>query len=205
MKIVKYLLPVALFLGIFLICCEEDDPVDPRDKFEGTFLMTEVYGSGGDVINYQYTIEISKSRIAGSQILISNIGEIIIYGKSIGANIATQLLSERTAAAFIFDSGFTSAYEMGKRIFPYLPLKLCMTINYDAVCKVDKILIPKLIIHSKDDEVVPFSMGQEIFKVAACPKEFFALKGGHNEAIFLIKHDYMNKINEFINKYVVGD
>ena len=123
---------------------------------------------------------------------------IVIYGKSIGANVATDLASKVKAAALISESGFSSAYDMGRRLFPYLPVKWMMTIKYDAVAKIKDITIPKLIIHSRDDEIVPFNLGEKLFKAAAEPKEFYVMRGGHNEAVFMARKEYSDKIDDFL-------
>jgi len=123
---------------------------------------------------------------------------IVIYGKSIGGNIAIDLASNVKAAALISESGFSSAYDMGRRLFPYLPVKWLLTIKYDALTKIKDIIIPKLIIHSRDDEIVPFDLGEKLFKAAHEPKEFYEMRGGHNEAVFMARQEYSDKINSFL-------
>ncbi len=127
---------------------------------------------------------------------------IIIYGKSLGANIAIDLASEVKAAALIAESGFTSAYEMARRIFPYLPVRWLITVKYDAINKIKKIPIPKLIIHSKDDEIVPFRFGRRLFEAASPPKEFYSMHGTHNEAALTFKDNYLRAIDSFLTKYL---
>ena len=127
---------------------------------------------------------------------------IVIYGKSIGANIAIDLASRVKADMLISDSGFTSAYEMSRILFPYLPTKWMITIKYDALTKIKDIAIPKLIIHSKDDEIVPFALGRRLFEAAARPKEFYQMSGSHNEAIFISKSEYGLRLDSFFNKYL---
>ena len=127
---------------------------------------------------------------------------IVIYGKSIGANVAIDLTSKVTVAALISESGFSSAYDMGKKLFPYLPVKWIITIKYDALAKIKNITIPKLIIHSQDDEIVPFKLGKKLFEAAPPPKEFYQMQGGHNEAFFMAMEEYSSKINSFLSKYL---
>ncbi|MDP8216630.1 MAG: alpha/beta hydrolase [Candidatus Kaelpia imicola] len=127
---------------------------------------------------------------------------IVIYGKSIGANVAIDLASKVTVAVLIFESGFSSAYDMGKKLFPYLPVKWIITIKYDALAKIKNIAIPKLIIHSQDDEIVPFKLGKKLFEAAPPPKEFYQMQGGHNEAFFMAMKEYSSKINIFLSKYL---
>ena len=127
---------------------------------------------------------------------------IVIYGKSIGANVAINLASQVDAAVLISESGFTSAYDMGRKLFPYLPIKWIITIKYDALEKIKHVNIPKLIIHSRDDEIVPWELGKRLFEAAPQPKEFYQMQGTHNEAILMSKGEYNSKLGNFLDKYL---
>jgi fermentation-respiration switch protein FrsA (DUF1100 family) len=125
--------------------------------------------------------------------------KIVAFGKSIGANVAIDLASKRNLAGLISYGGFTSAYDMGRRIFPFLPLfKWIVTVKYDAKDKIKDISTPKLIIHSIDDEIVPFELGKRLFEAAQKPKEFYQMRGGHNEAILMAKEEFSSKIDSFL-------
>ncbi|MFC1593230.1 alpha/beta hydrolase [Candidatus Omnitrophota bacterium] len=147
-----------------------------------------------------------KDAFAAYKYLLSRNGidrrSIVIYGKSIGANVAADLAAKVNAAAFISDSGFTSAYEMGRKLFPCLPVKWIITVQYDALSKMDAISMPKLIIHSKNDEIVPFKMGLKLYESAAPPKEFYQMGGTHNEAILIERQEYIARIDSFLDKYL---
>ena len=131
-----------------------------------------------------------------------NEGSIVVYGKSIGANVAVELCSKVKTAALISESAFTSALEMGKKLFPFLPLKWLISIKFDALSKIKNITVPKLIIHSEDDKIIPFRHGRKLFEAAPEPKEFYPMRGGHNEALFLAKEDFVNKIDLFLQKHL---
>jgi len=128
-------------------------------------------------------------------------GSIVVYGKSLGANVAIELCSKVRPAALISESAFTSALDMGKRLFPFLPIKWLITVKYDAMAKIEGITVPKLIIHSEDDEVIPFQHGRRLFEAAPEPKEFYTMRGGHNTAVFLARKDFAAKIDNFLREY----
>jgi len=127
---------------------------------------------------------------------------IVVYGKSMGANVAVELCSKVRPAALISESAFTSALEMGKKLFPFLPIKWFITVKYDALSKIKNITVPKLIIHSEDDEIIPFQHGRRLFETAPEPKEFYPMRGGHNEAIFLAKENFVKRIDTFLKKHL---
>ncbi|MCX7662018.1 MAG: alpha/beta hydrolase [Candidatus Omnitrophica bacterium] len=127
--------------------------------------------------------------------------KIIIFGKSIGANVAVDLAKKKKPLCLIIYGGFTSAYEMGKVIFPFLDIfRWLITIKFDAENKIKEIKIPKLIIHSIDDEIVPFRLGKKLFESANEPKDFLSLRGGHNEAILSNKEEFIERIRSFLGK-----
>lgn len=129
--------------------------------------------------------------------------KIIVYGKSIGANVGIDLASKREVACLIAQGGFSSGYDMGKRIFPFLPLvRWIISVKFDAVEKIKNIKVPKLIIHSVDDELIPFELGRKIFEAAPEPKEFYQMRGSHNEAILMAKEEYGQRIDTFLEKYL---
>ncbi len=143
-----------------------------------------------------YTYLIDKRKI--------NEKSIVVYGKSLGANVAVELCSKVRPAALISESTFASALEMGKKLFPFLPIKWFITIKYDALSKIKDITIPKLIIHSEDDEIIPFQQGKMLFQAAPEPKEFYPMRGGHNEAIFQAKEDFVSKIDAFLQEHFLS-
>lgn len=128
--------------------------------------------------------------------------KVVVYGKSIGANVAIDLVSKEEVAAIISESGFSSAYDMGKKLFPWLPIKWIIGVKYDALTKIEKITIPKLIIHSQDDEIVPIQQGRKLFEAAPEPKEFYQMRGGHNEALLFAREEFSSRIDAFLRKYL---
>ena len=77
----------------------------------------------------------------------------------------------------IIDSSFTSAADMAKTIYPFIPSFLLGT-KLDSAAKVRAVTIPKLFIHSRADEIVPFRLGERLYQAAAQPKEFLELPKG---------------------------
>jgi len=47
-----------------------------------------------------------------------------------------------------------------------------------------------MVIHSRDDETVPFEFGLELYNAANEPKEFVELRGGHNDAFLVSGETY---------------
>ena len=60
--------------------------------------------------------------------------------------------------------------------------------------------MPKLFIHSRDDEIVPLALGRKLYEAAAPPKEFLEITGGHNEGYM----DSQEKIAEEMSRFLEG-
>ena len=128
--------------------------------------------------------------------------KIIIFGKSLGSAVAVDLAHSVSAGALIIEGGFTSALEMRKKLFPGFPVDWLIAIRSDSLSKIKQIAMPKLIIHSIDDEIVPFEMGQRLFAATQQPKEFYQMHGGHNEAMLLAADRYTQRIEQFLSQYL---
>lgn len=123
---------------------------------------------------------------------------IILYGESIGGAVVIDLASKVKVGAVITEDTFSSVIDMAKRVYPFLPSFL-FSIRLDSVSKIKNINAPILIIHSKNDEIVPFDMGKKLFDAAKEPKEFAEIAGAHNTAYIDSKEKYIASIRSFIN------
>jgi fermentation-respiration switch protein FrsA (DUF1100 family) len=110
---------------------------------------------------------------------------IILYGASLGGAVAIDLATRRKASLLVVESSITSAHDMARLLYPFAPL-FFLSLKFDSVNKVKDLTVPKLFIHSPEDEVVPFWLGQKLFEAAAHPKEFIEIHGGHNDGSITI-------------------
>lgn len=128
--------------------------------------------------------------------------KIVIFGRSLGGAIAAWLAAENTAAAVIIESCFSSALDMARRLYPFMPAKLITRLKYPVSDYVGRLKIPLLVIHSHDDEIIPFSMGQAIFEAAAEPKAMLELTGDHNDGFLLNRDRYVAELQDFIDRHL---
>jgi uncharacterized protein len=109
-----------------------------------------------------------------------NMKNIILYGASIGGVAVIDLAVHRPAALLVVESSFTNATDMAHVHYPFVP-GFVLSLKFNSFDKVKTLALPKLFIHSPEDEVVPYWIGQKLFESAAEPKEFLKIKGGHND------------------------
>ena len=123
---------------------------------------------------------------------------IVIFGRSLGGAVAVELAGRVEAAGLIAESTFTSTVEMGKLIYPFLPIRLMVRNRYDSLSKVGSLNLPSLFIHSPDDELVPFDHGRRLYRAAAEPREFLAIRGGHGDGFLVSGETYAAGIDSFL-------
>ncbi len=123
---------------------------------------------------------------------------IILFGRSLGGAIATQLATRVKAGALIVESTFSSAEALAKSVYWYLPVKLLARIHYPTAKYILNVSSPVLVIHSPQDEIVPYKQGRQIFDLAPEPKRFLELRGSHNEGFSMNRRNYINGINDFL-------
>ena len=115
--------------------------------------------------------------------------------------MAADLASKESCSALILQSTFTSTPDMASKVMPWFPARLLMRSKYDTLSKVGNIRIPKLFIHSRDDEMIPFAMAERLFEAAAEPKEkeWFKL-AGHNELTLRFGREYYRRLDSFLKQ-----
>jgi len=129
-----------------------------------------------------------------------NESEIIIFGRSLGGSIAAWLAERITPAGLIVESSFSSVPSMGRRFYPFLPVSLLSRYQYNTKKSIAAISCPLLLAHSRDDEIIPFEEGMEIFDAAPEPKQLLIMRGGHNDGFIVSGQEYMEAIALFIEK-----
>ena len=126
--------------------------------------------------------------------------DVIVFGRSLGGAIAAWLAVETSPGALVLDSAFTSIPDMGKRLYPYLPVRLFARIRYPTEKYVEQVKCPVLVLHSPTDEIVPFEFGRRLFEAASEPKTFVELDGGHNDARGGEGWDYTSRLVDGLEK-----
>lgn len=109
-------------------------------------------------------------------------GRIIIYGHSLGAGVAVELATRVEASGLIVEGAFTSVPDRGAEIYPWIPVHLLATQQFDNLAKIGRVAMPKLFLHATDDAIVPYAHGERLFAAASAPKEWGQVKGGHMRA-----------------------
>ncbi len=127
--------------------------------------------------------------------------QIVLFGRSLGAAIAARIAYENAPRALILESVFSSVRDMGRRYYPWLPVRWITRLHYDTAALASQIDCPILVIHSRDDEIIPFDQGRKVFEQATEPKEFLEILGDHNGGFILSGPLYRDGVGEFLDNY----
>lgn len=129
--------------------------------------------------------------------------EIVLFGRSLGGAVAVWLAGRVRPAGLIVESSFTSVPDMGAEIYPWLPVRLLARNRFDSRARIGGVRVPVLIIHSRQDEIIPFRHGRRLFEAAAEPKQFLEIAGGHNDGFYVSGEKYREGISEFLDGVLV--
>ena len=127
-------------------------------------------------------------------------GRIVIFGRSLGGAVGAWLASRPDVrpAGVVIESCFSSGLDMGRRLYPVLPVRLITRIGYPVTDYVQAIDAPLMVVHSRDDEIIPFDMGRAIFDAAREPKTFLEIGGDHNAGFWISRERYVPTLDTFL-------
>ena len=115
---------------------------------------------------------------------------IILFGRSLGGSIAAQLAGKVEAAALVVESAFTSYTDIGKKFYPYMPVRWFAKFSYRTIDYIKNVHCPVMIIHSRSDEIIPFEFGLELHEAANEPNSFIEILGSHNDGFLVSGETY---------------
>lgn len=127
---------------------------------------------------------------------------IVLFGRSLGGAVAVWLAGRTRPAALILESTFTSIRDMAARFYPYLPTSLLIRIRYPCIDRIGALHLPVLIVHSADDEIIPYASARRLYDAAPGPKALLTIHGGHNDGFLTSGSQYRRGLADFLQRYV---
>ena len=107
---------------------------------------------------------------------------VVLFGESLGAAIAIHVAGEAPVGAIVLEAPFTSAVDVGRAAYPFLPVAWLLKDRYLSIDKIAAIEAPLLIVHGEADRTVPVTHGRRLLEAATPPKQGMFLPGaGHND------------------------
>jgi uncharacterized protein len=126
---------------------------------------------------------------------------LVLYGESLGGAVAVEAASRGPAGALVVDSSFTGLRDMAHHYYPWLPAWL-LRFRYDSLSRMPSVRCPVLVLHSPQDDVVPYAMGRALYDAAPGPKRFQNLVGGHNDGGLVASPDAQRELGAFLREVI---
>jgi fermentation-respiration switch protein FrsA (DUF1100 family) len=124
--------------------------------------------------------------------------DIVLFGRSLGTALATDLAVKRPCRCLILESAYTNSQDMARLYAPFL-FDWRPSVPYDNLGKIGQVQVPVLIIHSEDDEIIPVDMGRRVFAAAPEPKELYIIPLAHHNDTYLVGGQvYFERLRSFI-------
>ncbi|MGB3402523.1 MAG: alpha/beta hydrolase [Microcoleaceae cyanobacterium] len=180
-----------------------------EDIGEIKFRLQQLYQNGFSVLAYDYPgYGISTGKLTEKNVYLAidaaynyltqtlNIpaDKIIVYGRSVGGGSALELAVNNPVAGVILESTFTTPFRVVIP-FPIFPFE-----KFDNVKKIQQINSPVLIMHGKQDNIIPIEHSQKLYELASAPKlSFWVEEAGHNDLFYVADEEYWEQLKAFIN------
>lgn len=126
--------------------------------------------------------------------------DIVLFGESLGGAVAAWLAARTAPRALVLVSTFTSVPELGAQVYPFLPVRWMSRFRYDTRAALEAVEAPVLVAHSREDDIVPFAHGRELYEAVRGPKAFLELHGGHNESFVFARQEWVAQLAAFLER-----
>jgi pimeloyl-ACP methyl ester carboxylesterase len=108
---------------------------------------------------------------------------VVLYGRSLGTGVATEMALRRRAHALVLVAPYTSIPAVAGRMVPFLPVSWIVGDRYDNMKKAPEVEVKTLIFHGDADEVIPYDMGVALSH-AFPHARLVTVEGAHHNDIF---------------------
>lgn len=125
--------------------------------------------------------------------------QILIFGRSLGGVVAAKLASEVQARGLILESTLSSAHDFARAVFTVLSRLVVLRYDFNTTNYVQQVHYPVLVLHSPDDEIMPFHLGEKVYQAANQPKEFIRLRGDHNNGFVQSQPEYQQQLADWLH------
>lgn len=122
---------------------------------------------------------------------------LLIHGQSLGGAVAVQLAATKPCAGLILESTFTSAREIGRKLYGPVAVAALQS-RFQSDDAVARVTCPVFVIHGSADELIPDKMGRQLFARAREPKRLWIVPGaGHGTLRRVAGPEFGRRVRDF--------
>ena len=126
---------------------------------------------------------------------------IVYFGESLGAAVAVSLAIEQPPAALVLRSPFSSAVDVGRFHYPWLPVGWILKDRFLSTDRIGRVTSPSLFIAGAADRIVPASQTRALFHAAREPKALMVIAGAdHNDEALAEGPEMIARVVSFVDE-----
>ena len=126
-------------------------------------------------------------------------GKTIIYGRSLGSAMATQLASIVASDMLILETPFFNMTELIGHYLPVIGKKVSWSFTFPSDQYIQKVEAPIKIFHGTQDEIVPYREGRKFVDLLGEKVDFVTIEGGKHKNLrdFSLFHEELSRMLNF--------
>ena len=131
---------------------------------------------------------------------------VISFGASMGTAVAVDLAAKRDVAGVVLVAPFASSKAVARRLYRFLPGSgFVVRSKFDTAAKLTRVRAPIFIAHCTGDTVLPFALGEEVYRLAGEPKTFLRVEGTcHEESLLMAPATNRAQLLAFLGQIEAG-
>lgn len=124
---------------------------------------------------------------------------LIYWGRSLGGPIAAAAARTVAPDALVLESTFPDKVSVIRWNPVFRVLNLFASYRLDTVGLLRGFSKPVLVAHGDADDIIPYSLGQELYERLDAPKRFVTVRGANHNDLFNARHEaYWTPIRAFL-------
>lgn len=123
--------------------------------------------------------------------------EIILYGRSLGSGVASDLASSVKANKLLLETPFYSIPDVVKEKYPFVLLVVNMNFQFPNFQNIEQLDIPVHIFHGTKDKIVPYKSADKLRKLLKEHDSFLTIPGGGHKDLPTFS-SYQERLSEIL-------
>jgi fermentation-respiration switch protein FrsA (DUF1100 family) len=111
-------------------------------------------------------------------------GRIALHGRSLGGGVAAELAARMDPGALVLESTFTSAVDLAKEHYPFLPVGRLLEHRFMTRDLVAEVSCPVLVAHGSADSIIDVRHGKELARLFRADEYIEVPRLDHNDVLF---------------------